>query len=171
MNDHGDVLLRLETTIDRETVARRLARQARRPPRRSDRWWAGGIGAVAVTGWVLSGPSLLWWLGLAAAGLFVVGDVIERRAVSRALAAVPEHERRRVVSVAERGVTVTTAAGAPLVSAPWREVTGVRRIGDLYTITVEDEVIELPLSAFPSELARGSFEAVAARNDRPVQHG
>lgn len=171
MNDHGDVLLRLETEVDRETVARRLAFHARRPPRRSDRWWAGGIGAIALAGWVLSGPSLLWWLGLAAAGLFVVGDVMERRAVRRELAAVPEHERRRVVSIAERGVTVTTADGEPLVSAPWREVSGVRRTGDLYTITVEDELIELPVSVFPSELARGSFEAVAARNDRPVQHG
>ena len=171
MNDHGDVLLRLETEVDRDTVARRLARQARRPPRRSDRWWAGGIGAIALAGWVLSGPSLQWWLGLAAAGLLVVGDVMERRAVRRELAAVPEHERRRVVAVAERGVTVTTAAGAPLVSAPWREVASVRRAGDHYTITVEDELIELPMTAFPTELARGSFEAVAARNDRPVQHG
>lgn len=166
-----DVLLRLEIEIDRETVARRHARRVRRPPRRTDRWWALGIGVFAVFGWVLSGPSLLWWLGLLAAGLFLVGDLLERRAVDRELGAIPPDERRRVLAVGEGEVTLTTAGGTPIVAGSWREVERVRRQGGRYTLVLHDEHVEIPLEAFPSELARGTFEAVAARNNRPVEHG
>lgn len=170
MAEHGDALLQLETEIDRRTIARQHARHARRPPRDSDRLWALGIGLVGVTGWLATGPSLLWWLCLAATGLFLVGDLVERRAVARDLEAIPEDERRRVVTIGESGVTVTAGSGAVLLSGPWREVDAVRRVGRFYTLVVRDEPVEIPLDAFPSELARGSFEAVCARNDRPVLH-
>lgn len=166
-----DVLLRLEIEVDRETVARRHARRVRRASRRSDRWWAFGIGLFSLAMWVLTGPSLLWWLGLLAAGLFLVGDVLERRAIDRELAAIPPDERRRVLAVGEDEVSLTTAAGAPIVAGRWREVERVRRQGGHYTLVLNDEHVEIPLEAFPSEVARGAFEAVAARNDRPVEHG
>lgn len=166
-----DVLLRLEIEVDRETVARRHVRRARRPPRRSDRWWALGIGAFSLIMWVLSGPSLLWWLGVLAAGLFLVGDFLERRAIEREFTAIPPDERRRVLAIGEDQVALTTAAGTPVVAGGWREVERVRRQGGRYTLVLHDEHVEIPLAAFPSEIARGTFEAVAARNDRPVEHG
>lgn len=169
MPDH--VLLRLEIEIDRETIARRHARRVRRAPRRTDRWWALGMGAFALFMWVATGPSLLWWLGLLAAGLFVVGDLVERRAVEREFAAIPPEARRRVLAVGEDHVALTTAAGVPIAAGRWREVERVRRQGGRYTLILDDQHVEIPVEAFPSEVARGTFEAVAARNDRPVEHG
>lgn len=165
------VLLRLEIEVDRETVARRHARRMRRAPRRSDRWWALGMGGLALIMWVLTGPSLLWWLGLLAAGLFLVGDQLERRAIDRELAAIPAEARRRLLTIREDEVELTTAAGDPIVAGTWREVERVRRQGPRYTLILHDEQVEIPKEAFPSEVARGTFEAVAARNDRPVEHG
>lgn len=167
----GEVLLRVEIEVDRATIARRHARRARRAPRRSDKWWSLGIGLFGILGWIVSGPSLLWWLCLVAAGLFLVGDALERRAVTRDLRAIPEDQRRRVVTVTEDGIGVASASGGEIVSGPWREVHVVRREGPFYTIVLHGEPVEIPLEALGSELARGSFEAVCARNDRPVQHG
>lgn len=171
MGEDGKVLLRLETAVDRDTVAREWARTARRPPRRTDHWWALGIGAVAIVGWVATGPSLLWWAGLVAAGLFLVGELLERRAVSRRLAAIPAGQRRRIIEITEGDVTVTAEDGTRLAHAPWSEVDDVRRQGEHYTVVIRDRSFDVPLSSFSTELARGSFEALAARNDRPVRHG
>lgn len=163
--------LRIETEVDRETIARRQRRRSRRPPRRSDRWWALGVGVLSVAGLVITGPSWLWWVGLAATALFLAGELAEQRARARELAAIPADERRRVFEIGPDTVAVTTAGGRPLLRATWAEVDEVRRDGAIYTIVVDDRFYELPVTAFPGELARGSFEAYAARNDRPVRHG
>lgn len=168
-DDEPPRVLRIETEIDRETIARRQQRRARRPARRSDRWWAVGVGVLSIIGHFTIGPSWVWWVGVAAAGLFLWGDLSERRERERDLAAIPPEERRRIFEIGPSTVRVSTAAGRPLVDATWAEVDEVRRDRDIYTIVVDERLYEIPLDAFPSDFARGSFEATAAGNDRPVR--
>lgn len=168
MADDANVLIRVETEIDRGTFERRYRRGARRPPRSSDRWWALGVGLVCVLGWITTGPNLVWYLGLGAAGIFLVGEVLERRTISRGLAAVPPEERHRTFEIGHDGVRVVRGDGQELTRATWREIDGISLREGGYLLSIDDQVHELPVAAFPSEIVRGSFEALAARNDRPV---
>lgn len=165
------VRLQLHTELDRAAIRRQRLRGARRPPRPSDRWWVIGAGVVSAAGWASTGFSIVWAVGVGAAVLFGIGVLVERTAEDRQLAEIPVEHRRRTISIGDERIRAVAQDGTVLVDCPWREVEAVDRNVSGYTIELSDGVIDLPVDAFPNELARGSFEALAARNDRPIHHG
>ncbi len=174
MEDLGPELYRIDAETDLRTV-RELRRyhdrqRLRRPPKRSDRYWVGLVAVVGLVGWIIAGRSWIWFLALAIAGLYALGELREWAADRRVLASTPIEARARALSFHEHGLRLQEGDGARRLG--WRDLDEVRRLESAYLVLFRDRSIApmcVPYEHLGSPQRSGRLEALLAAHDRLVQ--